>query len=184
MKNIDGLNFFRYTPICLFVLGALACQQQPAPENRATEAAAERAAGAVSAQPSDSAEKLVITVDGEKNPASKGSWVHVKVGQAGASLAPTEGLCAEAGCNPGRGFSETDPGVYVYSFTPVAGPKTITFLVNKSAAPFLAFSTTDVSGKVKVTWSGEERVYDLYRPREDTKQRPPIKLDQPLPETY
>lgn len=162
----------------------VACQQQPAPGNRATEAAAARAAEAAQPKAVSQGQKLVISVDGDKNADSQGSWVHVRVSQAGTNLAPAEGLCSASDCNPGKGFSQTDPGVYVYSFTPVAGPQTLTFLVDKMAAPVLSFSTTGVSGKVKVSWDGQERVYDLYRPQGDGVQHPPIKLDQPLPEAY
>jgi hypothetical protein len=186
MNAIATLNYrsARLIASCATFLILSACQQTPAPPNSASEAAAKRAAEAAMAKPATGNDKLTISVDGDKNSLSKGSWVHVRVIQAGNSVAPAEGACVASDCSPGKGFSQTDPGVYVYSFTPAVGAKSISFMLSKDAQPSLVFSTTEASGKVKVSWQGMEKVYDLYQPASDTTQHPPIKLDQPLPETY
>lgn len=186
MNTISSLTRRPASLVAVFttLLVLSACQQTPAPPNSASEAAAKREADAAKAKAATGTDKLTISVDGDKNSASKGSWVHVRVIQAGSSVAPSEGACGAPDCNPGKGFSQTDPGVYVYSFTPAVGAKSMSFMLSKDAQPALVFSTTEASGKVKVSWQGTEKVYDLYQPASDTTQHPPIKLDQPLPEAY
>lgn len=166
------------------LLALVGCQQQEAPRNRATEVAAGQAAKAAEPVASSGTDRLAITVDGQKNSASGGVWAHVRVVQDGKNIAPSEGVCTDPGCNPGMGWSQTDPGVYVYSFTPAVGAKTLTYTLDKSRSPTLVFSKTDVSGNVVVNWQGIERRYDLFRAKGDDTQPAPIELAQALPEAY
>lgn len=174
---------FRILSLLAILVMLAGCQQQDAPQNQATRVAAEQAAQAASPVASAGADKLTVTVTGDHAGEAKGAWVHVRVVENGKSVAPSEGLC-EGQCNPGMGWSQTDPGVYVYSFTPAVGPKTLTFMVDKAAKPTLVFSTTEVSGDVKVEWGGVIKTYDLYRPSGDTTEHKPIDLSQSLPEVY
>ena len=161
-----------FAAMCFSALAACNQAERPAEPTAAAPAPANAVAdGAGSGGP------LLKVVDlAQPGEGSKGTEVYVRVVQNGQALTPATGAAP-------AGWHAKGDGVYLRVVPAGSAEQEIAWTVPDASKAQLYFSNTAYSGKVKVTWQGVERTYDLYSP-EGAKPRGPVNLSGPLPERY